>query len=287
MATPILDGSRPLLERYDVVFCDIWGVLHDGQRVFAAANDALQRFRQAGGTVVLVSNAPQPGWRVAELLDEKGVTRDAWDTIVSSGDIALRHVAAQGFERVYHIGPMPRSLPLVSDLKATVDDVSAADSIVVSGLTDDLRETAESYRGLLEAARRRDTPLVCANPDLVVDVGGKLYLCAGVLGELYAGIGGTVFWAGKPHAAAYEAAFLEAARLRDADVAKSRVLAIGDAVRTDLAGAKAAGIDALFVASGIHRHETMPNGTIEPAALARLLANGAPMPIASTAALKW
>lgn len=285
--TPIIEGAGPLLTRYEVLLCDVWGVLHNGVSAFAEAGAALARFRAAGGTVILLSNAPQPRSRVAEILDERGVRRDAYDAIISSGDLALAHIRGSGFERLHRIGPMPRSTPFFSILPGSPADIGTADAIVCTGLANDLTETAETYRALLNEARARDLPFVCANPDLVVDVGGRLYLCAGAIAALYEELGGAVAWTGKPHAPAYEAAFAEANRLRGGRVARSSVLAIGDAMRTDIAGAAGTGIDSLFVAHGIHAAETMREHRIDPDGLARLIEASELRPKAAIDALRW
>ena len=284
--TAILQSARALLERYDVLLSDVWGVVHDGRRAYAGAGDAFARFRAAGGTVLLLSNAPMPSRWVAEVLDEKGVRRDSWDAIVSSGDITLEHVAARGFERVHHIGT-PRDLPLFETMRAVRTSFLDADAIVCTGLVDDRRETAGSYRALLETARERELELVCANPDLIVDVGGELLPCAGVIAELYAEMGGPVYWAGKPYAAAYERAMEVVARLRGRAPDPKRVLAIGDAVRTDIAGASAFGLDALFIAQGIHRDELIREGRLDPAMLARFLGTHGARPIAAMEGVAW
>ena len=284
---PVLDHAASLLCNYDVIFCDVWGVLHDGQRAFEAACDALMRFRAGGGTVVLVSNAPVPAERVAVMLDARGVPRDTWDDIVASGEIALRHIADKDYRRLHCIGPSDRDAATFSRLKAERTDLEAADAILCTGLNDDMAETADDYRPLLERARARGLPFVCANPDLVVDVGGTQYLCAGAIADLYERMDGTVFWAGKPHANAYEAARARAAELRGAEVPKARIIAVGDSLRTDLKGAEAFGIDAIFVASGIHRDETMGTDTLSPEKLAVLFAPPAPRPIAVMERLTW
>lgn len=284
---PVLAHGADLLARYDVIFCDVWGVIHDGRDAYAAACDALMRFRRGGGTVVLVSNAPVPQERVAVMLDERHVPRDAWDEIVSSGDIALRHVREVGYERLCTIGPKARDSALFSALTAASVPLARAQAMICTGLVDDTTETEESYRPMLEQALDLKLPFVCANPDLVVDVAGTLYLCAGAIADLYARLGGEVFWAGKPHASAYASAHKAAERLRDAAVAKSRILAIGDAVRTDLTGAQRAGVDALFIAAGIHRDELIHDGTICTERLRLLLAPPAPQPVAVMHKLAW
>ncbi|MEW5962387.1 MAG: TIGR01459 family HAD-type hydrolase [Pseudomonadota bacterium] len=284
---PVLNGAGPLLAAYDVVLSDVWGVVHDGVTAYPGASEALSRFRAGGGTVVLVSNAPVPNEEVARMLDGKRVPREAWDAIVSSGDIALSHIAELGYERLYWIGPEDRDAAFFTRLAATEVGLAHAEAIVCTGLDDDRNETVETYAPLLERARARDLPFVCANPDLVVDVGGTLLLCAGAIAEAYAAMGGAVYWAGKPYPIAYETALAVAQRLRAESVPRQRVLAIGDAVRTDLKAAETAGIDALFVASGIHRAETMRGEEIDAAGLARLLAAGSPPARAAMAYLSW
>jgi HAD superfamily hydrolase (TIGR01459 family) len=285
---PILTAAGDILARYDVVFCDVWGVVHDGVTAFPDAGAALARFRAGGGTVVLVSNAPVPQDRVAAMLDSRGVPREAWDAIVSSGDIALAHVAEAGYGGLYCIGPEGRDSALfraVADRRAA--DLAGADAILCSGLVDDVAETAEHYRPLLDAALDRRLPFVCANPDLVVDVGGTLYACAGAIAAVYAEMGGAVYWAGKPHPAAYGTALRAAEGLRGETVARPRILAIGDALRTDLAAAEGLGVDALFIAAGIHRHETMVGEAVDPAKLAALFTATPAPALGAMAYLAW
>lgn len=282
----ILERGEELLARYDVLFCDVWGVLHDGYRAFASADDALIRFRQAGGTVILVSNAPVPNHRVAAMLDARRLSRTAWDAIVSSGDIALRFLREQGYQHIYAIGPRDRDAALFDAVPGRFAALENAEVILCSGLNDDINETAESYLPVLEAARARALPFVCANPDLVVDVGGRLYLCAGAIADLYEQLGGHVYWAGKPHYPAYGSAHALAEKLRDAPVPKERILAIGDAVRTDIKAAETFGVDALFIAGGIHREDTIADGAISPIRLQGLL-HASPRAIAAMAQLAW
>ena len=283
---PLLSNFSTLAGRYDVLLCDVWGVVHDGQRAFAGANDALSRFRAKGGTVVLVSNAPMPSDDVARLLDEKGVLQSAWDALVTSGDIALRYIAASGYARVYGIGPLPRD-DCFFDRLPTLARFEDADSIACTGLIDDQRETADTYRPILTAALTRRLPFVCANPDLAVHVGAHLLPCAGAIADLYERMGGEVIWCGKPHASAYAAGLETAARIRGGVAPLSRVLGIGDAVRTDLAAAAGAGVDGLFVASGLHRDETMAAGDVDLAAVEQLLTAAAIPAVGVMASMVW
>lgn len=286
-APPILTNAGELLARYDVIFCDVWGVLHDGFNAYESAGAALKRFRDNGGTVILVSNAPVPRHRVQAMLDARGVTREAYDHIISSGELALTHLEAKGYERAYYIGPRDRDAAFFERSSAKSASVAEAEALVCTGLNDDRTETAQTYVPVLKAGLERRLPFVCANPDLVVDVGGRLYLCAGALADAYEHMGGEVYWAGKPYPAAYESARAAAQDIRDAAVPNARILAIGDALRTDLKGAASAGIDALFIAGGIHRDDTMEGGGVSKEKLAKLFSDGAPPAIGAMPVLSW
>jgi HAD superfamily hydrolase (TIGR01459 family) len=286
MAVEILERAGTLLSRYDVLVCDVWGVVHDGVVAYPGAMEALPRFRARGGRVVLLSNAPLPRQGVERVLEAKGVRRDAWDAIVSSGDLTRQHVEACGFRAVHHVGP-DRDLGLFEGTGVSRVALETAEALVVTGLLHDDRETAEDYRPLLVRALGRDLEVVCANPDLVVEVGGVPHPCAGAIAALYEEMGGRVAWMGKPYPVAYRAAFAAAESLCGTAIDRQRVLAIGDAVRTDLAGAAAARIDALFVAQGIHRHDVVHSGAIRGEALDRVLGAAAPTTIAAILGLAW
>lgn len=284
---PILEHAGPLLAHYDVIFCDVWGVVHNGVTAFESACAALEKFRANGGTVILVSNAPVPKQRVVDMLDSRLVPRGAWDDIVSSGDIALTHLEERKFQQLYCIGPRDRDQALFSALRARCVELADADAIICTGLNDDRRETPEDYRDVLEKALNKKLPFVCANPDLLVDVGGTLLYCAGAIADLYAHMGGEVYWAGKPHLSAYETAHGKAEGLRNTNVNKKRILVIGDAIRTDIKGAQNYGCDALFIASGIHRHETVDGIDLSATKLGDLFGADAPPALGAMLELAW
>jgi HAD superfamily hydrolase (TIGR01459 family) len=288
MTPPIIAAAGPLLSRYQVVFCDVWGVMHNGRKAYAEAGAALARFRAEGGTVILVSNAPIPASGVERVLEKTGVRRDAWDAIVSSGDIALGHITDKGYRRMHWVGPSKRDYALYVWLQKPSAALSEADAIVCTGLVDDRNETVADYRALIEEGVRRALPFVCANPDLVVDVGAVQLVCAGSIAAEYERLGGEVFWAGKPHPVAYGTALARAAELRGRTPGLSRILAIGDAVRTDLAAAQGLGVDGLFIASGIHSGEVLAGGEIDLTKLAALFAPpGTPAAVAAMTHLRW
>jgi HAD superfamily hydrolase (TIGR01459 family) len=288
MTPAIITHAGELLSRYQAVFCDVWGVMHDGRRAYAEAGAALARFRAEGGTVILVSNAPIPASGVERVLEKTGVRGDAWDAIVSSGDIALHHIAEKAYRRMHWVGPCERDYALYVRLPAPQVPLAQAEAIVCTGLEDDRNETVEDYRGLIEEGVSRRLPFVCANPDLVVDVGTLRLVCAGSIAAEYERLGGEVFWAGKPHPAAYATALERATELRGRKPDLARILGIGDAVRTDLAAAKGLGVDGLFVAAGIHTEDVLADGRIDAGKLAALFAPpGTPPAIAAMTHLRW
>jgi len=251
-AVPLIERFAPIAHGYDVLFCDVWGVVHNGVTAFADACAALGRFREGGGTVILLTNAPRPDTAVMRILDRFGVPRPSYDAIVSSGDVTRGVVEARPSQSLFHLGP-ERDRPIFDGLDVSFAPLEAADYVVCSGLFDDTTETPESYSGMLAAMRARSLFMVCANPDVVVERGDKLVYCAGALADAYAALDGEVLYCGKPHAPIYQAALARAASLRGgAPPPLSRVLAIGDSVRTDLTGAAAFGLDCVFVTSGLH-----------------------------------
>jgi HAD superfamily hydrolase (TIGR01459 family) len=272
---------------YDVVLSDVWGVVHNGAVASAEACDALARFRKRGGTVVLITNAPRPGAAVARLtLDRLGVPRAAYDGIVSSGDVTHALIAARAGARLFHIGP-ERDLGLFDGLDAPLAPLERADYAVCSGLVDDTVETPQDYQGLIARMRARALPMICANPDVVVERGDKLVYCAGAIADLYAAAGGEVIYAGKPYRPIYDQALALAEGVRGERVAHHRVLAIGDSVRTDLKGAAAFGIDCLFVTAGIHAEELGGRSDPDPAALSGIFAAAGVAPKAVMHRLSW
>lgn len=287
-APPVLDHAGPLLERYDVIFCDVWGVVHNGVTAFLGACAALKMFRERGGTVILVSNAPVPKARVEVMLEKCRVPPDCYDDIVSSGDIALAHVSERRFERLFCIGPRDRDQALFKALNARSVALDEADAIICTGLNNDQHENPDDYLPMLSQAHEKSLPFVCANPDFVVDVGGTLYYCAGAIADLYQHLGGEVYWAGKPHLSAYKTAQRKADHLRNTLTERGKCLVIGDAVRTDLKGAENFGCDAVFVASGIHRHETMDGERLSVAKLKTLFSPpGTPTALGAMIELRW
>ena len=288
MITPpsFIESFSTLAGGYDAVLSDVWGVLHNGVAATVPACDALRRFRGQGGTVLLITNAPRPGEVVTRFLDKVGVPRDAYDGIVSSGDVTRAVMAARPQKSVFHIGP-ERDLPIFDGLGLHFVPLAEAEYVVCTGLRNDEVETPESYRAELGELRRRRMFMLCGNPDLVVERGERLIYCAGALADLYKSLGGEVLYAGKPYRPIYDLALQRIAELRSAAPPLSRVLSIGDSIRTDLKGATDFGIDCLFVTAGIHAEELGDRHDPNLAALNRIFADAGIAPKAVTRGLEW
>jgi HAD superfamily hydrolase (TIGR01459 family) len=271
---------------YDVVLCDVWGVVHNSIVSFPEACDALIRFRAGGGTVIMITNAPRPRETVIGFIDKLKVPRESYDGMVTSGDVTRDYIAQHLDRTVFRLGP-DRDAPIYEGLPVRFAPAETADYAVCTGLFDDETETAEDYRPLLQQLHARGVFMLCANPDIVVERGAKLIYCAGAIADHYQGMGGKVLYAGKPHPPIYEQALGLAAALRGAAPASERVLAIGDSIRTDLAGAATVGVDCLFITSGIHSEEFGGREDPDPAAIEQMFATAKLMPHALMRRLAW
>lgn len=272
---------------YDVVLCDVWGVTHNGIAAFPGACEALTRYRAGGGTVILLTNAPRRGEAVRLQLDTLfHVPRDAYDGIATSGDVTCGVMAEHRGQSVFHLGPQ-RDISIFDGLDVRFAPVETADYVVCTGLFNDEVETPESYRDMLGIMRARKLFMICGNPDVVVERGDRLVYCAGAIADLYAHLGGEVLYAGKPYRPIYEMALANAETMRGAKSPLSRVLAIGDSVRTDVKGAASFGIDCLFVTAGIHAEELGDRDDPDVARLAGIFAEAGAEARAVTRTLVW
>ena len=278
-----VEKLRDLVAGVDVVLSDIWGVVHNGLIAFPEACEALHNFRKQGGTVILITNAPRPADSVQRQLRKMGIADETYDALVSSGDLTRNFVADHPGSKLFWIG-QERHNSVHRGLDPVLAPLEDADYIVCTGLFDDETESPEDYRATLLQARERQLTLICANPDIVVERGDRLIYCAGAIAELYRELGGEVIFYGKPHRPIYERAIELAAERQSHPVALTRVLAIGDSVRTDLAGAHGFGIDCLFVTRGIHSEEFEGVDQLDPASVKELF--GHP-PKALMRELRW
>ena len=280
---PVIDAIAPLGKGYAAWLVDIWGVMHNGMRAFAPAVEATLRYREQGGIVILLSNSPRPSEPLRRQLTSLGVSEQSYDATVSSGDLTRHELAKHAGARIFHLGP-ERDLPIFKDLDLTRVDAKDAELVVCTGLFNDETETPEDYEGLLRELAGRKLTMLCANPDHLVERGHSLVYCAGALAQIYEEDGGKVIYAGKPYRPIYELAEETIAGLAGRKVARSEILAIGDGIRTDMAGAAEFGLDAVFVASGLH---VGPGGEgLDDLRLAELF-EGRKAPRAAMPALAW
>jgi HAD superfamily hydrolase (TIGR01459 family) len=286
-APAIIQGLSQVAAAYDALLCDVWGVVHNGREAFAPACEALARFRAERGPVILISNAPRPATDVLPQLDALGVPRSAWSEMVTSGDATRALLAERAPGPAWAIGPA-RDAPLYEGLGLAFAAADKAAFIACTGPVDDTIETPEDYRDRLSAGAARGLVMICANPDRVVQRGDQLVYCGGALADLYEALGGAVVMAGKPHAPIYVLALDRAAAELGRPLARERVLSIGDGVATDLAGAAAQGLDALFIAHGIHAAElTLGEGPLDPAQVGGFLAREGAAARFAMPALAW
>ena len=286
-------GLSEISDHYDAILRDIWGVLHNGLASFPPASEALVSFRRRGGAVVLISNAPRPSAPIQRQVLKLGVPPEAFDAVVTSGDVTIGLMERQAGDRVLHIGP-ERDLSLFD---AAMESTGARPKLVsledaqyalCTGLRNDETETPDDYETELRTMAKRGMTMICANPDIVIHRGDTLVYCAGALARRYEELGGSVIYAGKPYAPIYDRALALVGRVRGAALDKRRVLAIGDGMRTDIAGAMRAGLDALFVTGGIHRslHGEAPASPADPTELQQLYDESDVWPVAAIPLLR-
>ena len=287
MTIPVLARLAPLAERYDAAILDLWGVIHDGSAVCPGVLDCLKRMGEAGMRRVLLSNAPRRGEAVIRRIGEIGVPAACYEHIVTSGDLARAALIAGDEPALpgaacFHLGP-ERDRGLFDDLDITMAaELSGAGFILNTGLFDDEREDESHYENFLAEAHARGLAMICANPDRAVVRGDRLVPCAGLIAEAYERRGGRVIYFGKPHAGAYAACFE-----RLDGTPRHRILAVGDGLPTDIAGANAAGIDVVFIAGGLHAAELAGEQSPDPARIEAACAAAGVRADAAMAALRW
>ncbi len=282
----LIQHFSSLAPDYDALLCDVWGVVHNGVAAFPSTCDALMRARARGAVVVFITNAPRQSEVVVRQLDRLHVPREAYDAIVSSGDVTRKVLAQHAGQRMFHIGP-ERDRSIYSGLDLHFAPLEQADFVICSGLDDDDTETPDDYRARLEIMLKRKLFMICGNPDVVVERGDKLVYCAGSIADLYATMGGEVLYAGKPYRPIYDLALEKAQAAAGREIARARVLAVGDSVRTDLKGAHEAGIDFLFITAGIHAEELGGRDRPDAKALNAAFTAAGEMPKAVMRQLVW
>ncbi len=293
MTLRLIDGMRDIAADYDGFILDLWGVVHDGTAPFPGVLDCMGRLVAAQKRVVLLSNAPRRADDVTRRIANIGVPAGLYHGVMSSGEEAWQHLARRGpgeGRDPFYAALGRRCLQIGSERDLEMRDGLDLDFVATPGEADFVlntgpalwEDTIEDYAPVLNAARDRFLPMVCANPDLVVIHDGRPALCAGALGEAYEALGGQVRWHGKPYPSVYDSCL---ALLGIAE--RCRILAIGDSLRTDIAGAAGAGIDSLLIAGGVHGAEFAADGVLDRDRIAAALAAGGAEPIAVAARFVW
>ncbi len=269
----LLSGLSAVCGQYDALFCDIWGVIHNGRQHFPPAYEALKRFKAERGPVILISNSPRPRDSLITQLASLGILDDGFSGVISSGDATREYLWAYAPRgKAWRIGD-PREQALYDgidiDLTGTPEDAAF---ISCTSPYDDEHDTLERYRADFETAAKRGLVMICANPDKVVQRGDKIIMCAGSLADLYMELGGEAVMAGKPYAPIYDLCYAALGQLTGKAHDTSRILAIGDGLPTDVLGANGQKLDLLFIAAGIHAEAaTDVHGRLDPLLLKTLL----------------
>ena len=285
--TRIIRGLGEIAERYDAFILDLWGCLHDGVTVYPAALEALRRLKSGGKRAIILSNAPRRAPEVGVRLAEMGITPDLYERLYTSGEETWRELAQDEIEvlkgrgrRLYPMMP-GRDRTILEGVAVTeVANPAEADFILVTG-TETGQEEIASFDPVLAPAAARGIPLVCANPDLVVHRGGVEEICAGSIAQRYQMLGGPVVWFGKPYPAVYRRI------LSECGLAPERMLCVGDALRTDVAGGAGIGAATLFIIGGIHHQELLVDYQVDPVRLADLCRRQGETPDFAIAHLGW
>ncbi len=277
-----IDGLSEIADHYDALICDAWGVIHNGRALAPGAAEAMTRFRQSRGPIVILTNAPKPSDLIPAQLDKLGLPREAWDAIVTSGDSTRAEIERFMPAPAYRIGPSFDD-PLFEGMGVNFTAIEAADFIICTGLNDGFTEEPDQYHALLKSAADRGLPMVCANPDIQVNWGGRLMWCAGALAQIYESYRGKVVYGGKPFPAIYELARNAVDEARVPQAPTPRLLAVGDGLMTDILGANNAGIDALLIAGAGGLHE----GASEQATIVDKLTREGLRVAAIMEGLKW
>ena len=260
--TKIIVQFKEIFNDYDVIFCDLWGCLHNGIESFPEALLCLKEFKKNGGIVVLITNAPRPNFTVKAQIDRLGITNQFYDSVITSGDAAQVGLFSGNFgTNIFHMGPKKDlsffkiNAELISDpININLVELEKADSIVCTGLFNDEIEKPEDYADFIKETVKRKLKLLCVNPDIIVDYGEKRLWCAGAIAKAYSLAGGVPVYFGKPHTPIYEMAF-EQLRAIGHTVNKNRILCIGDGINTDILGGNEHGLDTLFVCGGLSNVE--------------------------------
>lgn len=240
---------KELDKSYKAIFCDIWGVLHNGVEIYNEALDILRELKQKNVQIILITNSPRLNTDVARQLEQLNITTDFYDFIVTSGD-STRDLIKKSARKMFYIGP-DNALDIINGLDVELVEDTEAQAILCTGLFDYYETNLTLYEDILLKAKSRNLPFICANPDIQVMYGEQLIYCAGALAKIYSTMGGNSLIAGKPHSAIYELAY---SKLKG-EIHKNEILAIGDGLLTDIKGAVNYDLDAIYVLNGVNKEQ--------------------------------
>ena len=252
----VIKHLKQISSEYNVLFCDIWGCIHNGKKAYTKALNALIEFKMDGGFVMLLTNAPRPKSAVKSHLSSLGIFDEHYNDITTSGDAAQNSMLSGDVgKRVFHLGP-ERDLSFFTDLPRDINfknniervGLTSAEGIVCTGLFNDLTETPEIYKDIIKYGVNKKLNLLCANPDIFVDVGAVRVWCAGGIAAAFSKAGGNSIYCGKPHKQIYSLAY---SKLKKHNIKTPKILCIGDGINTDILGGKKEKLDTLFVCGGL------------------------------------
>ena len=254
--TNVIKTFSEISDKYTAVICDLWGCLHNGVESFPEALRALEDFKASNGKVVLVTNAPRPIANVEHQIASLGIKETHYDMLLTSGELTSNYIdkISENQLSIFHIGgkrhhSIYKDMIHEKKISIEVENIAHSDLIVCTEPFNPSKDQLSDYDNTLKAGIDKDLTLLCANPDLVVDVGDKREMCAGSLALMYKEMGGNVIYFGKPHKNIYQEVYSFLNKVCDSKV--KSILCIGDGLTTDIRGANNEKLDSLLVVGGL------------------------------------
>ncbi len=263
----IIESPLSIASLYDAFILDLWGVIHDGQKLYPGVRDTLVELREQGKQIIFLSNAPRRANKAEQVLASLGVTHDMYDHVITSGEAVYRHLSehVEWGRHYFYIGP-DKDLDILDGLNFSRSGLAQSNFILNVGYLYD-GQPLEELDKTLRSAHALGLPMVCVNPDrVVVRQNGERLGCAGEIADEYTRIGGHVVWFGKPYRDVYHLCLR-----RFVDAQPSRILAVGDSLETDILGANHAGVDSVLITGGILKQQVQPAGELNEVALQDLI----------------
>jgi len=241
-----------IVDKYDLYFVDLWGVIHNGIKLFSNAIEVLKNLKIHNKKVILISNAPRTHETVKKFLKNLNFDLKLIDSLVTSGDVTKKYIQDNQDKKFCHLGP-PKDNDLFQGIANLVDQKDVFDEIICTGLIDEIGQNISDYQRLFENWIGNKKIFICANPDEVVSRGDKIEFCAGALAKYYKKLGGKVKYFGKPYEAIYDFAYKQSQSQFDIVINKNKILAVGDNLKTDINGAQNFGIHSILILNGIYK----------------------------------